>query len=85
MREALVAFYQSTQFKPVRIVVYRDAAMSTVATYRQEVELIRRACISLEENYLPAVTYISVNKRHHTRLFCANRRDAVSGRLLCVH
>nr|GEX77620.1 argonaute/Dicer protein, PAZ [Tanacetum cinerariifolium] len=33
------------------------------------------ACVSLEENYLPRVTFIVVQKRHHTRLFPANHND----------
>ncbi|PWZ55270.1 Protein argonaute 11 [Zea mays] len=34
-----------------------------------EVDAIRKACASLEEGYLPPVTFIVVQKRHHTR-FC---------------
>ena len=34
-----------------------------------------QACVSLEENYLPRVTFIVVQKRHHTRLFPANHGD----------
>ncbi|AQK66579.1 hypothetical protein ZEAMMB73_Zm00001d014580 [Zea mays] len=34
-----------------------------------EVDAIRKACASLEEGYLPLVTFIVVQKRHHT-LFC---------------
>lgn len=30
---------------------------------------IRKACFSLEENYAPRITFIVVQKRHHTRLF----------------
>jgi hypothetical protein len=28
-----------------------------------------KACASLEEGYLPPVTFVVVQKRHHTRLF----------------
>lgn len=31
-----------------------------------------QACASLEEGYLPPVTFVVVQKRHHTRLFPAN-------------
>jgi len=34
-----------------------------------------QACASLEPNYQPPVTFIVVQKRHHTRLFANNHRD----------
>ena len=39
----------------------------------------RQACIELEDLYRPGITFIVVQKRHHTRLFCADQRDQ-SGR-----
>ena len=33
--------------------------------------------MKLEENYQPGITFIVVQKRHHTRLFCANKEDQV--------
>ena len=38
-------------------------------------ELIKQACASLEPNYQPPVTFVVVQKRHHTRMFANNRRD----------
>ncbi len=43
-----------------------------------ELLAIREACISLEKEYQPGITYIVVQKRHHTRLFCADRNERVS-------
>jgi eukaryotic translation initiation factor 2C len=34
-----------------------------------EVNAIRRACASLEQGYKPKVTFLVVQKRHHTRFF----------------
>jgi hypothetical protein len=34
-----------------------------------------QACASLEEGYLPPVTFVVVQKRHHTRLFPENHRS----------
>lgn len=34
-----------------------------------------QACASLEEGYLPRVTFVVVQKRHHTRLFPADHRN----------
>lgn len=45
-----------------------------------ELLAIREACISLEKEYQPGITYIVVQKRHHTRLFCADRNERVSPR-----
>ncbi|CAH8381098.1 unnamed protein product [Eruca vesicaria subsp. sativa] len=34
-----------------------------------------KACASLEEGYQPPVTFVVVQKRHHTRLFAHNHND----------
>jgi eukaryotic translation initiation factor 2C len=34
-----------------------------------EVNAIRRACSSMEQGYKPKVTFLVVQKRHHTRFF----------------
>ncbi|KAH9660338.1 protein argonaute 5 [Citrus sinensis] len=51
-----------------------------------EMSAIRQACASLEEGYAPPVTFVVVQKRHHTRLFPAehNNRDLTdrSGNIL---
>lgn len=58
---------------------------SNLNTHRVSVQVlyyellaIREACISLEKEYQPGITYIVVQKRHHTRLFCADRNERVS-------
>ncbi len=43
-----------------------------------ELLAIRDACIKLEKDYQPGITYIVVQKRHHTRLFCADKSERVS-------
>lgn len=40
-----------------------------------ELDAIRKACASLEPNYQPPVTFVVVQKRHHTRLFANNHHD----------
>ncbi|PHT30078.1 Protein argonaute 1A [Capsicum baccatum] len=40
-----------------------------------EMDAIRKACTSLQEDYLPRVTFVVVQKRHHTRLFPAMHND----------
>uniref|UniRef100_A0A8C0ZXD2 Protein argonaute-3 n=1 Tax=Castor canadensis TaxID=51338 RepID=A0A8C0ZXD2_CASCN len=61
------------------IIFYRDGVSE--GQFRQvlyyELLAIREACISLEKDYQPGITYIVVQKRHHTRLFCADRTERV--------
>uniref|UniRef100_I1PEF1 Piwi domain-containing protein n=1 Tax=Oryza glaberrima TaxID=4538 RepID=I1PEF1_ORYGL len=86
IRELLRSFYQETGQKPSRIIFYRDGVsegqFSQVLLY--EMDAIRKACASLQEGYLPPVTFVVVQKRHHTRLFPENRRDMMdrSGNIL---
>ncbi|OIW08525.1 hypothetical protein TanjilG_03201 [Lupinus angustifolius] len=75
IRELLRAFYQSARVKPARIIFYRDGVsegqFSQVLLH--EMDAIRKACVSLEEGYLPRVTFVVVQKRHHTRFFPVDR------------
>ncbi|KAK3019755.1 hypothetical protein RJ639_004201, partial [Escallonia herrerae] len=77
IREHLIAFRKSTGQKPQRIIFYRDGVsegqFNQVLLY--EMDAIRKACVSLEENYLPRVTFVVVQKRHHTRLFPVDHND----------
>lgn len=77
IRELLVSFYRENgSRKPGRIIFYRDGVsegqFNQVLLY--EVDAIRKACASLEEGYLPPITFIVVQKRHHTRLFPEDHR-----------
>ncbi|KAI9153076.1 hypothetical protein LWI28_005547 [Acer negundo] len=74
VRELLIAFKRTTNQKPQRIIFYRDGISE--GQFSQvllcEMDAIHKACQSLEESYLPPVTFIVVQKRHHTRLFPSN-------------
>ncbi|KAI9194708.1 hypothetical protein LWI28_008483 [Acer negundo] len=75
IRDLLRAFRMSTGHKPHKIIFYRDGVSE--GQFNQvllhEVEAIRQACSSLEPNYVPPITFIVVQKRHHTRLFPSDR------------
>ncbi|OEL21917.1 Protein argonaute 1 [Dichanthelium oligosanthes] len=77
IRELLISFKRSTGQKPQRIIFYRDGVSEgqfyQVLLY--ELNAIRKACASLEANYQPKVTFVVVQKRHHTRLFAHNHND----------
>ncbi|KAG6757418.1 hypothetical protein POTOM_037728 [Populus tomentosa] len=80
IRDLLISFRKATGQKPLRIIFYRDGVSEgqfyQVLLY--ELDAIRKACASLEPNYQPPVTFIVVQKRHHTRLFANNHRDRTS-------
>ncbi|KAJ9559293.1 hypothetical protein OSB04_013907 [Centaurea solstitialis] len=80
IRELLISFKKSTGHKPHRIIFYRDGVSEGQfnEVLLNEMDKIRRACVSLEENYMPPVTFIVVQKRHHTRFFPARHGDRQS-------
>ncbi|XP_047337741.1 protein argonaute PNH1-like [Impatiens glandulifera] len=80
IRELLLSFQKATGQKPMRIIFYRDGVSDgqfyQVLLY--ELDAIRKACASLDPTYQPPVTFIIVQKRHHTRLFASNHNDKSS-------
>ncbi|KAL5983192.1 argonaute 1B [Asimina triloba] len=80
IRELLLSFRRATGYKPQRIIFYRDGVSEGQFHEVLELELkaIRKACASLEANYQPPITFIVVQKRHHTRLFAKNHNDGRS-------
>ncbi|VAI01064.1 unnamed protein product [Triticum turgidum subsp. durum] len=76
IRELLLSFYRATGCKPHRIIFYIDGVsegqFSQVLLY--EMDAIRKACATLQAGYLPPVSFVVVQKRHHTRLFPENHR-----------
>ncbi|XP_077510193.1 protein argonaute-2-like [Amblyomma americanum] len=81
IKELLLAFHRATRHKPERIVFYRDGVSEGqfLEVRNYEVSAIRLACkeLSPNETYEPAITFIVVQKRHHTRFMPANDRDGV--------
>uniref|UniRef100_A0A8C4QRB8 Protein argonaute-1 n=1 Tax=Eptatretus burgeri TaxID=7764 RepID=A0A8C4QRB8_EPTBU len=79
VRELLIQFYKSTRFKPTRIIFYRDGVSE--GQFQQvlyhELLAIREACVRLEKEYRPGITFVVVQKRHHTRLFCFDRNERI--------
>ncbi|CAI7772852.1 unnamed protein product [Closterium sp. NIES-53] len=80
VRDLLMEFYQTAKRKPERIIFFRDGVSEgqfyQVLAY--ELEAVRAACRAMDPSgsYSPRITYVVVQKRHHTRLFPAdNNRD----------
>ncbi|KAA0192712.1 hypothetical protein HAZT_HAZT007142 [Hyalella azteca] len=67
----LKQFYAQTKRKPTRIVMYRDGVSETQfnAVVAYELRAMRQACLELQPDgeYKPTMTFICVQKRHHTR------------------
>ncbi|KAL5250057.1 hypothetical protein ACHWQZ_G015956 [Mnemiopsis leidyi] len=77
MKELLIEFRNTSSRKPGKILYYRDGVSQGqfIQTLTEEIAGIQAACTELEEGYQPKITYINAQKRHHTRLYCAEARD----------
>ncbi|KAK2095082.1 Protein argonaute-2 [Saguinus oedipus] len=77
IQDLAAMFYKSTRFKPTRIIFYRDGVSEGQfqQVLHHELLAIREACIKLEKDYQPGITFIVVQKRHHTRLFCTDKNE----------
>ncbi|KAG0415985.1 hypothetical protein HPB47_006838 [Ixodes persulcatus] len=79
--ELLKAFREDTRHKPEHIIFYRDGVSEgQFAEVRNlELQAIRDACLSLQpdSSFKPPVTFIMVQKRHHTRFMSTNNRDGM--------
>jgi hypothetical protein len=74
------SFHDHNKVYPTRIIFYRDGVDEGQfkAIMDQELNALKSACRKLETNYEPFITYIVVQKRHHTRFFANNETEIVS-------
>ncbi|CAI9105507.1 OLC1v1004438C1 [Oldenlandia corymbosa var. corymbosa] len=77
IRELLIAFNRSTGLWPESIIFFRDGVSEGQFNdvLRFEIDAIWKACQSIRPDYLPRMTFIIVQKRHHTRLLPMNHKD----------
>ncbi|CAG8654669.1 2339_t:CDS:2, partial [Scutellospora calospora] len=78
VKDLLRNFYQSCGRKPERILFYRDGVSEGqfAQVLDGEINALRAACASLNESYKPSITFVVVQKRHHTRFFPMDKKDA---------
>lgn len=78
VKDLLKTFYQTCGRKPERILFYRDGVSEGQFRHvlQSEINAVRAACQALEANYRPTITFVVVQKRHHTRFFPMDRRDS---------
>ncbi|XP_044270064.1 protein argonaute-2-like [Tribolium madens] len=77
--QQLLFFYQKTRYKPEKIVFFRDGVSEGQfeQVQREEISAIQKACKRVQKDgYEPKITFLVVQKRHHTRLFPVNPRDS---------
>ena len=70
-------YYRINKIFPKKIVFFRDGVSEGQfpLVMRHEMNKIREACQKVNAAYKPAVTFVVVQKRHHTRLFPVDPRD----------
>ncbi|EFJ10806.1 hypothetical protein SELMODRAFT_235430 [Selaginella moellendorffii] len=70
------AFFTHTRLKPERLLFFRDGVSEGQFSdvLNNEVQAIQRAFLTLQPNgdYCPQITFVVVQKRHHTRFFPAD-------------
>ena len=69
-KKLLIKFHAANKGrKPEKIIMYRDGVSEGqfLTVLAKELMAMRQACKELEEDYQPMITYIIVQKRHHTR------------------
>ncbi|CAB5388446.1 unnamed protein product [Rhizophagus irregularis] len=71
VKELLKTFYQTCGRKPKKILFYRNGVSESqfIKVLECELTAIKEACQNLEANYKPTITFVVVQKRHHTRFF----------------
>ncbi|KAG0027885.1 Eukaryotic translation initiation factor 2C [Podila clonocystis] len=76
--ELLKCFFQSNRRWPQRILFYRDGVSEGqfAEVVKHEVAALKAACSKLQAGYAPKITFVIVQKRHHTRFFPIHPRDA---------
>ena len=79
VKELLIEFKKANRgLLPLKIIFYRDGVSEGQfdQVLVHEVRAVQEACMKLKKEYRPRITFVVVQKRHHTRLFCEDRREA---------
>jgi len=76
-KSLLQSFFDLHKQFPKKIVFYRDGVSEGQfqLVLRHEINRIRSACQSILPDYNPDITFVVVQKRHHTRFFPVNQQD----------
>ncbi|WOK92320.1 protein argonaute 7 isoform X2 [Canna indica] len=74
--ELIEEFFLAVNRLPRRIIFFRDGVSETMfhKVLKEELQAIKAACLRFL-NYKPTITFIVVQKRHHTRLFFSDKKS----------
>jgi eukaryotic translation initiation factor 2C len=74
MKSLIRQYERHRGYPPTAIVIYRDGISEGefYSVFDKELMATRQACADLSPVYRPFLTYIVVNKRHHTRFVPTN-------------
>eukprot|EP00092_Neocalanus_flemingeri_P007368 GFUD01007955.1.p1 GENE.GFUD01007955.1~~GFUD01007955.1.p1 ORF type:complete len:1043 (+),score=306.14 GFUD01007955.1:186-3314(+) len=84
-KNLLIKFHAANKGrKPEKILMFRDGVSEGqfLTVLARELLAMREACKELEEGYEPQITYIVVQKRHHTRFFPTDGNKYKNGNAL---
>jgi eukaryotic translation initiation factor 2C len=75
--ELLKRYYDANGTKPKRIIFYRDGVSEGQFKHvlDHEIHALKKAFATLDKDYSPTLTFVIVQKRHHTRFFPLDQRD----------
>ncbi|KAK1944269.1 Protein argonaute-2 [Phytophthora citrophthora] len=85
LRDLVLAFFKNTNRKPEHVIYYRNGVDEGRFHDILEAEMrsLRMAFKMISDDYNPPVTFIVVNKRHHTRAaFLENDRNMAPGTVI---
>ncbi|CAF2121521.1 unnamed protein product [Rotaria magnacalcarata] len=80
MKSLISQYKEHRGYPPKAIVIYRDGIADSEfdSVFEYELMATREACVELSSIYQPYLTYIVVNKRHHTRFFPVDLKGNVT-------
>lgn len=76
-KSLLLGFRDSCKVLPHRILFYRDGVSEGqfAQVLQFELSALKAACRDIDPHYAPTITFILVQKRHHTRFFVVSAQD----------
>jgi eukaryotic translation initiation factor 2C len=87
--KSLISQYKKHEgYPPNAIIIYRNGISNSEfnTVFEKELTAIREACVELSRVYRPYLTYIVVNRRHHTKIFPEDlKRNVVAGTVVDSH
>lgn len=78
VKERVVEFYNMTGKKPAHVVIFRDGICNSefIDIMSEEMNSVRAALYKIDVEYNPTISYIVVQKKHHTRFYAEPREYA---------